>query len=523
MKVAIIGMGTAGVSVLRQLVKYKQFKKLEVDVYDNAQNMGQGKPFQNDSENLLINVPVDRLSLNIDDLLEFRSWYNAQDEFDYGDVEYLPRFVFGHYMKHFLAQFNQTFDNINIIKHQVTHMYIEEQESEMIPKRIAVCTSDDHHKCQTYDYVFFTIGTLSYNDPYDLKGQKGYIHSPYPANQTLSEVNGNDTIAILGTGLASLDVVRYALAHHQHKPIILASRTGKLPSVRGDMQSITFKYITVEKFDEIKAENMGVVPLEMAVNLFKKEFEDRDIPLEKLLKRRKYDSIYDLKYDLNHPKEVGALQSMFEALKENMDWIWNSLSRDDQAHFLNKYHRYLKENTNPMPRETAQQLIKEIEAGHLHVLSGLSHVRRYYGKYRLRFKNVTEEMKVDVMINATGPKKHLSQLDEDDALLIDLENRQIIQPHPQGGIQIVPSTNEVISPLYGTLKNMRAMGQITNGVNFERNGVNMIVQQAVRAVENLYETYQAQKALDKEKRKQQQKTQHKQQKKKKAKKKHHKK
>lgn len=33
MRVAIIGVGTAGVSVLRQLVKNEAFKNLEVDVY----------------------------------------------------------------------------------------------------------------------------------------------------------------------------------------------------------------------------------------------------------------------------------------------------------------------------------------------------------------------------------------------------------------------------------------------------------------------------------------------------------
>lgn len=104
------------------------------------------------------------------------------------------------------------------------------------------------------------------------------------------------------------------------------------------------------------------------------------------MKRRKYDAIRDLNYDLNHPEEVGALQSMFETLKENMNWIWNSLSREDQEQFINKYHRYMKENTNPMPRETAQLLVEEIKAGHLQVLSGLEHVRQFYGKYRLRFK-----------------------------------------------------------------------------------------------------------------------------------------
>jgi len=57
MRVAIIGMGTAGVSVLRQLVKHDHFEKLKVDVYDDRNNMGQGVPFQNDSSELLINMP----------------------------------------------------------------------------------------------------------------------------------------------------------------------------------------------------------------------------------------------------------------------------------------------------------------------------------------------------------------------------------------------------------------------------------------------------------------------------------
>ena len=50
MRVAIIG-GYSRVSVLRQLVKMKRLKILEVDVYDHDKNMGQGVPFQNDSTN----------------------------------------------------------------------------------------------------------------------------------------------------------------------------------------------------------------------------------------------------------------------------------------------------------------------------------------------------------------------------------------------------------------------------------------------------------------------------------------
>ena len=55
-----------------------------------------------------------------------------------------------------------------------------------------------------------------------------------------------------------------------------------------------------------------------------------------------------------------------------------------------------------------------------------------------------------------------------------------------GGIQIIPETNQVISLRYGTLNNMIAIGHVTNGVNKLRNGVKMIVDQAVSTVDYLY-------------------------------------
>ncbi|MDG4942775.1 FAD/NAD(P)-binding protein [Staphylococcus agnetis] len=488
MRVAIIGMGTAGVSVLRHLVKFEKFNQLEVDVYDNDKNMGQGKPFQDDSEDLLTNVPTSMISLNQDNIHEFKEWYEAHDEYQYGNADYLPRFVFGHYMRDQLETFHSSFQNINIITNEVTQMYIEEANDAIIPRTIHICTKNDETTCKKYDYIFLTIGTLSYNDPYHLKGTKNYIHSPYPANRTLDNVKDTDRIVIIGSGLASLDVIRHTVKHHQNKPIIVASRSGKMPSVRGEMIDITLKYLTLAQFDALKQKHMGCVPLDEAIALFKKECEALNIPLQRLLKRRKYDAIRDLTYDLNHPQELGKFQSLLEVIKEIMDWIWNSFSRDDQEQFIRKYQRYIVENSNPMPRETAQLVLENIKSGHIQIYSGLEDLRHYYGKFRLKFKNQDEVLKAEVVINATGAKKHLSQLDDDDALLLDIANRQIIQSHPMGGIQIVPATNEVISPLYGTLNNLRAIGQITNGVNYYRNGIPSIVQQAVRSVQNLYDT-----------------------------------
>ena len=39
MRIAIIGMGTAGVSLLKELVKQERFSELAIDVYDNPKNI----------------------------------------------------------------------------------------------------------------------------------------------------------------------------------------------------------------------------------------------------------------------------------------------------------------------------------------------------------------------------------------------------------------------------------------------------------------------------------------------------
>ena len=49
----------------------------------------------------------------------------------------------------------------------------------------------------------------------------------------------SDDIAIIGTGLASLDVVRYVAFHHPKLPS-MTSRSAQLPSVRGNMKKLSF-------------------------------------------------------------------------------------------------------------------------------------------------------------------------------------------------------------------------------------------------------------------------------------------
>lgn len=488
MRVAIIGMGTAGVSVLRQLVKHENFSQLKVDVYDDDRNMGQGVPFQNDSSELLINMPSKSMSLNLDDDQEFWKWYQNQTEFNFSNPQYLPRFVFGHYMKSYLSYYNDQFDNLTIINDKVQEIFTQ-CDVDDTDLKYHVCTCDDEKEWREYDYLFLTFGTFSYHDPYDLKGTKGYIQTPYPTYHTLDNVKDSDRIVIIGTGLASLDAVRYVAAHHPYLPITMTSRSAALPSVRGKMTKIQFTHLTKSRFNGIMKKHFGNVPLEKVVSLFLKECEDYGIDFKKLIYRRTGNHVKDLEYDLNHEEEMGIFQSIIEHLKENLNWIWNSLSVKDQETFNRKYTKIIQLNSNPMPPRTARLLIKLIQNNELVIKKGLEDIVHKNEQFMLKYNDTTQNYELfDIVINATGSKTHLSQLDEDDQLILNLENRQIVQRHPMGGIQIIPETNQVISPRYGTLKNVIAIGQMTNGVNKLRNGVKMIVNQVVDTVSQLYIT-----------------------------------
>ncbi|MFV5910464.1 FAD/NAD(P)-binding protein [Staphylococcus arlettae] len=491
MRVAIIGAGTAGVSVLREMVKYEKFKDWYVDVYDTPKNMGKGVPFQNDSDQLLINLPAKEMSINIENQREFFDWYQQQNVFKFDNPEYLPRFIFGHYMKSYLNYYLNQFDNINKISEKVEEVFINSDIGNT-QVSYSVCTSMDMTSCRTYDCVFLTIGTLSYHDPYNLKGTSGYIQTPYPTYNTLDEVKDTDNIAVIGTGLASLDVIRYVAEHHPNLPLTVTSRSAKLPRVRGNMPELQFQYITPENFNTIKKRHFGNMPLTEAIALFKQECAHFGISLTELLSKENRTHVEQLQFDLTHAEELGTLQSLLEGIKENMNWIWNSFNRQDQEQFLNHYQHILKENSNPMPPRTAELLIAEIENHNIVIKANLQNITYDGQHFCISYgedKNNCEYY--DVIINATGSKSHLSELDGDDQLVLNLENRQVIQAHPLGGIQIVPETNQVISPRYGTLHHMFALGQLTNGINQSRNGVNMIVKQAVDVVKLLLQQSKA--------------------------------
>ena len=106
------------------------------------------------------------------------------------------------------------------------------------------------------------MGNLPSTSFAHLHNQPGFFRNPYPTSTMVRNIPITASVCILGTGLSAIDAVLSLVeAGHQGK-IIMASRNGRLPSVRGILnQSRTLASLTREQIDGFCRANGGTLKL----------------------------------------------------------------------------------------------------------------------------------------------------------------------------------------------------------------------------------------------------------------------
>lgn len=477
MRIAIIGAGVGGVSVLKYLQKEKKLKA-EITVFDDKKYMGNGRAFQYDDPELLMNYPGNLISMKPNKQHDFIDWIQKSDvdkEVHLDEAEnasgnqYYSRQLFGKYMQEHFEKFANK-KNVSIITDHARNV-------EFIGQEYSVSTQDEKYY---FDAVFLSPGQFGPMDPYQLEGTPGYYKWPYPLHNI--EIEPNKDYAVIGTGLSSVDIVRYFIAHSTNK-LALISRDGKVQSVRGKMQEVQFKSITHKKLEKIKAANQGYIPLEELVDRFKKEFDRLGIDLEKLRINRS-NPVRALNFDLSHPKEVGLMQSVVLEIVHIASYIWPFMTREDKAVYRRQYAPILADYANPMPEGTAEELLEALLSGRVEIYSGITDIEYKYNKFRIHMKD--KELRVHYVFNATGPAKAYKDATEPNPLIENLVNQELLIEHPDGGFYVTPIDNQVIAK-HGVMQTFFMLGQKTSGVNYLDNGIMELIDEARRTVRVLAE------------------------------------
>lgn len=467
MKIAIIGSGVSGISVVKFFTKDKRFNEsFEIDVYDAPKTMGRGYAYQEDDEHLIINLPAEEMSLT-DEVDDYTDWLKQAG---YKVESYTSRKLFGEYMHSSLMAFVSKYSNISLIMQYVDNVIFDEDTKTYLVK------SGDIEK--TYDAVFLMTGELGYSDPYKLKGEKNYYYNPYPLEDHLNHLEGK--IGIIGSGLSAIDSFRYLLKYG-HKQVYVLSRSGEMPAVRGTHYDFSLQHLTLDKAFEYEKD--GLIPLDKLLELFKKELAAHQIEIS-MFDRKVDRPQVDLQYDLDHLDSIGRIQYLIYALEDNFKTLFKYLSREDKQRYLEKYHPYLESNHSPMPPDGAKKILQWVDEGKLVFMHDMESVETGDG-FTVTFEDGSQEH-FDILINATGPVMNIEK--DSSTLIQNLYNGMLVEPDEFGGV-LVTKQHEIISPRYGTLPKFYTMGALTFGSDYLIKGVAMLSSETAELVNHLFKTY----------------------------------
>lgn len=478
----IIGAGVSGVALFRQLVE-KAIANNKTDIsiclMNEEKSLGTGLPYLKDQSHILrVNDYADNLSLHPTNLLEFLEWVYANpaiakrfnfvvEKTSAGFVfneDYPPRALYGHY---FQAVLNSTIEKaivhgiqIQIVKNNATSV----QKTMVNGSRIWHVFSGSGKKVTAKNLILAT-GLLPSNK-FDKFNSNAHFH---PAlSDTVSKIEPNSTVAILGSRLSAYDSVRLLLLNNHHLGnIILISESGLISQVRNyrikPAPTIQMKYLTPENITKYKDH----LTLEYIVDLFNKEISEhlgKAFSLNVYLQEEaKEDMGKRLEKGVQYNKD-GKILNIFLPVLHNMVFsvfplLCKYLPEAQLISFMSKYYGSFSRHAFTIPLMTAELMNDSYIQGQLSFQSGFENIESVGDSFKIQTKNGV--ITADHIIDATGGGKSIMA----DPLLKQMCESGYICQHFFSGIQVDLETAKAFKEGRIPQDNLYAIGVVTFGSN----------------------------------------------------------
>lgn len=478
MKIAIVGMGVAGVSVLKEMSKYPIFKNQEIVIYDSPQTFGTGLPYQPDTDILLLNQPADTMSMDQDKKLGFAEWVEEKKGYTNAAKIHFPRPWYGEYLREVMQQAIEDL-NATVILEKVTDLDLLDDGKILVHSPSSV---------EEFDLVHLCVGHMAYQDPYDLLGHPHYIHNPYPAEEKLKIIPQGSRVGIIGTGLTGLDMMRCLKMLKEDMKIYFVSDTGRFTTVRVHEPALDLQYVTLENLELEKQKRNGFVSLDKMIEWFQKECESLDINLSETIEKFGQGTKEQLERQLIDNEKFGVLQAIIHHMDYYLPDYWVSLNEIDKKRYKQEYMGLFELIRTSIPQETVNNLLTWWDSGQVSVFKDMDSVTEFPTEFEIGFSG-GRKLKVDYLINSTGQNKQIKISKYNSALLNNTLNKRILQPEPFDGVQVTWPDSCAISQRYGVIENLFVHGQIIEGLQYGNNSAGMLLRHAAEVVKELVKKY----------------------------------
>lgn len=475
--IGIVGMGVSGLAVLLALSHQSEdvLATMEIFCFDDSHHFGKGIPFQEDAALALINSPIDDISFDYRNMSDFMVWLRENGYST--DQSYVARALYGKYLsERAKSLLNQL--PVRVVTSRVEDIHYFPQQQQWQVELEEGATPNDLPVF--FDEIHLACGALPVLDPYELEGALGYHADPYPLKQFARDEFDGQTVAVIGTGLAAIDVIKW-LVSDTKASIQAFSRSNVFPTVRIlEGPVIDWQFFTDETLNQLLNQAEHSFTLTTFDNLLSSELQALGFKSWKeATKQVLAPGQEGIALAFEHPKELYLLQQLASRITVWLTDLWPYMSLDDRKAYQDTYGKAIVNLRNPMPDDSAKVLLEAFKQNKLKTIADVSDITSTDQGFTIITKS--GKFFVNHIINATGYHLTPANLSSATPLLQSLINQRLCQLDAQGGLTILPETAQVLSPKYGVMPNLYAHGALVNGVIYQNNSTIKIQRMAERA------------------------------------------
>jgi hydroxyacylglutathione hydrolase len=388
--VAIIGGGFTGATLAAQLLR-KSGGRLSVFLIERAARLGRGVAYSTECSEHLLNVRARNMSAYPEDPERFLKWVRFNHDPGASPDDYLPRTLYGHYVASELQQ--------EIERHPG---HVEHVQDEAVSIARVGGTAEIRLRSGRKlfaDKVVIALGNFPPGDP-RLPGRTTpslrYVSNPWKAS-ALGDVSHDSSILLVGSGLTSVDVAITLRQRGFRGTIHILSRRGLLPQVHK---------ATAPWPPFWAAQSPRTV--RGLLRLIREQVEGAE-------------------------KAGSGWRAVIDSLRPFTQEMWRSLSFKERRRFLRHVRPYWDVHRHRIAPAIGARLASQIQDGQIEIHAG--RVKAYVEDidgvevtYRTRKSRQYAQLRVDRVINCTGPESDCRKLDS--PLLTNLVGQKLARPDP---------------------------------------------------------------------------------------------
>ncbi len=378
-KIAIIGGGFCGIMTVVNLLR-KAKKPLSIFLFNSTYPDGKGIAYSTYSDKHILNVPCQNMSAFPEEPDHFLKWCSVQPGNSLAESvlakKFLSRNLYGKYL-------TEIFDTeLRNKPHFIHFELINEEVHELTKIENKYSITSESGNSILADKVVLATGNHPPAHPSisntDFLNSQHYFANPWQENAVIN-IEPNETILIIGTGLTMVDVVL----------------------------GLTEK--------EFKGQIISLSPNGFTILAHKIHHPQRNI-LDELEPPFDLTKLFKLFY--KHIRQARLRgesgETVVDAVRSHTQEIWQQLSLEDKKRFMNHLRHLWGVARHRLPGEIHEQIQDLISNKKLQILAGRiidisDSIKGAIVEVKLRGTNQLHTLKVQRIINCTGPLTDISK------------------------------------------------------------------------------------------------------------------